>query len=115
MIENYYTPEQLDALEARRKALGDDRIRQAEAEWAELIAAVRTEMEKDTDPASEPVQRLARRWQELVQAFTGGDPGIARSLTTMYEQEGPAKASHGMLDPAVFEYAGRAIAALPRE
>ena len=36
--------------------------------------------------------------------FTGGDPGIQASLKTMYETEGPEKASRGMADPEVFDY-----------
>ena len=44
-------------------------------------------MDKGTDPASETVQALARRWMGLVREFTGGDPGIEKGLRTMYEQE----------------------------
>jgi hypothetical protein len=51
------------------------------------MAEVRAEMEKGSDPASEPVQALARRWMGLVHEFTGGDPGIEDSLRRMYEQE----------------------------
>jgi len=87
MFEKYYTPEQLEQLEARRRELGEERIREVEAEWPRLMAEVRAEMEKGTDPADERVQRLAARWRALVREFTGGDPGIERSLNRMYEQE----------------------------
>ncbi len=76
MIESYYTPEQLETLKARGEQLGPDRIRQSQEDWAELIAEVRAEMEKGTAPAAPEVQALARRWMDLVNAFTGGDPGI---------------------------------------
>ena len=72
MYEKYYTPEQLQQLEQCRLALGEEGMRAAETEWPELIARVRAEMEKGTDPADETVQALARRWRELVEAFTGG-------------------------------------------
>ena len=49
-------------------------------------------------------QALGRRAGELVQMFTGGDPGIQASLQRMYEQEGPEKASRGMGSPEDFEY-----------
>jgi hypothetical protein len=55
-LEKYYTLEQLEELEQRRHVLGEERIRQAEAEWKELIAQVRAEMDKGPDPASERVQ-----------------------------------------------------------
>ena len=86
-LEKYYTPQQLEYLEQRRREVGDERIRQAEAEWAELIEQVRAEMEAGTDPSSERVQALARRWMGLVNEFTGGDPGISRSVGNMWRQE----------------------------
>jgi MerR family transcriptional regulator, thiopeptide resistance regulator len=85
--ERYYTPEQLKVLEERRREVGEERIRQAEAEWAEVIERVRAEMEAGTDPSSERVQALARRSMELVEEFTGGDPGIERSVSNMWRQE----------------------------
>ncbi len=110
-LEKYYTPEQLEELEQRRRALGEERIRQGEAEWAELIEQVRTEMEKGTDPADERVQLLARRWMELVNEFTGGDPGIERSVSTMWQQE---ETIHGIDTRSMREmgeYVSRATAA----
>jgi DNA-binding transcriptional MerR regulator len=86
-LDKYYTPEQLEYLERRRREVGEERIREAEAEWAELIAAVRAEMEAGTDPSTERVQVLARRWMGLVEEFTGGDPGIERSVGNMWRQE----------------------------
>ena len=41
---------------------------------------------------------------ELIQMFTGGDPGIAASLKRMYEQEGPQRASRGLADPEDLAY-----------
>jgi hypothetical protein len=57
------------------------------------MAQVQAEMDKETDPAAERVQALARRWKELVQEFTGGDPGITKSLGRMYQEEATV---HGM-------------------
>jgi MerR family transcriptional regulator, thiopeptide resistance regulator len=112
MFEKYYTPEQLETLKQRRDSLGEERIHQVENEWEKLISQARTEMEKGTDPASEPVQNIAKRWQELINEFTGGNPGIEQSLTTMYQQEGVEAASRGMGDAALWEYMGRGIALL---
>jgi DNA-binding transcriptional MerR regulator len=87
MLEKYYTLEQLKEIKERGQKLGAERIRQAEAEWQELIEQVRAEMEKGTDPASKPVQRLAKRWMGLIQEFTGGNPEIEKSLGKMWQQE----------------------------
>jgi DNA-binding transcriptional MerR regulator len=108
-IKTYYTPEQRETLAQRRQALGEDQIKQVEAEWPELIEQVRAEMERGTDPADERVQALARRWKALVEAFTGGDPGITQSLQTMYQNE-PEVAQRSGLDPKLFAYAARAMA-----
>lgn len=115
MLEKYYTPEQLEMLKQRRELLGEEQLRQGQANWQELIEQVRTEMTHGTDPASESVKALARRWLELVEAFTGGDDGIRRSLNTMYQQEGAEAVTHGAVDSAMSEYIGRAMTALKSE
>ena len=37
-MERYYTPEQLEQIERRAEAIGEDGLRRAEADWAELLA-----------------------------------------------------------------------------
>ena len=114
MRERYYTPEQLDQLEQRRQALGEDAIKDVEREWAEIFATLKQEMDKGTDPADPRLQPIGERSKELLDMFTGGDPGIQASLKRMYETEGPEKASRGMADPAVFEYLAQVRAAAHR-
>lgn len=114
MFEKYYTPEQLREIEERGRALGPERIREVEAEWPRLIAQVRAEMDKGTDPASETMQDLARRWKALVAEFTGGNPGIERSAARLYREEPGAQARMG-LDPGIFEYVNRAMAAMKED
>lgn len=110
MFEKHYTQEQLQQLEERRKMLGDDKIREVEQEWPRLIAEVKAEMDKGTDPASETVQRLSRRWMELVREFTGGDPGIAESVKKLYQGQ-PSMQQRSGLDPEIMSYVQRAVAA----
>jgi MerR family transcriptional regulator, thiopeptide resistance regulator len=110
MFEKYYTPEQLEQLERRRAAMGDDAVKAVEDEWRELYAEVRAHREAGTDPGDPAVQALVRRSGELVARFTGGDAVIAASLKRMYEKEGPARASRGFADRADLEYLDRARA-----
>jgi DNA-binding transcriptional MerR regulator len=110
MHERYYTPEQLEQLAARREALGEDGMRRAQDDWTELIAAVEAERERGTDPADPRVQALMDRWQALIEAFTGGDPGIAASLERMYDEQGAERASRGAMPAGLQEYVGRAMA-----
>ncbi len=109
-LNKYYTPEQLEYLERRRNEVGEKRIRESQAEWAELMEQVRAEMEAGTDPSDERVQALAARWMGLIKEFTGGEPGIERSLGYMWRQE---ENIHGV-DTAetrkMGEYVSRALA-----
>lgn len=109
MFEKYYTPEQLATLKQRRESFGEEQMREFELEWQELINKARVAMEKGIDPASESVQIIARRWQELINEFTGGDSGIQQSLSATYQQEGVETASQGTIDTALFEYMGKAL------
>lgn len=114
MYERHYTPGQLRELKQRRETVGEERIREVEAEWPRLIAAVRAEMQRGTDPAGPRVQELARRWVGLVREFTGGDPGIAESVRRLHREEhGSLRERHGdaVPGPDVMEYVGRAMAA----
>jgi MerR family transcriptional regulator, thiopeptide resistance regulator len=114
MFEKYYTPEQMREIEERGRALGPERIREVEAEWPRLIAEVRAEMDKGTDPASETVQALAQRWKGLVEEFTGANPEIERSVARLYREEPGARERMG-LDSEIFDYINRAMAAMKAE
>lgn len=110
-MEKYYTPEQLEMLRQRRDELGDEHIRQVEAEWPQLIAQMRAEYEQGTDPADPTVQALAKRWMELVREFTGGDPGIIQSVQRVWQEESNL---HGVETRPMRElmgYVQRAVAA----
>jgi len=111
MRERYYTPEQLDQLEQRRHALGEDAIKDVEREWAEIFATLKQELDNGTHPADPRLRPIGERSRELIEMFTGGDPGIQAGLKRMYDTEGPEKASRGMADPAVFEYLAQVNAA----
>ena len=109
MFERHYTPEQLEQLDERRRALGPEGMAAAERDWPDLIAAVRAERERGTDPRDPRMQQLAGRWRELIRAFSGGDSGLERSLKSMYDAEGPEAASRGVLDRELMDYVGRAF------
>ncbi len=113
MVERYYTPEQLEWLKQRREAVGEERIREVEAEWPRLIAEVRAEMERGTDPADPRVQALARRWTGLVEEFTGGNPEIGRAARKIYEDQALVAQQMG-IDRELMAYVERANQAMKR-
>lgn len=48
-----------------------------ERTWAEMAAS--------TEPSDPRLKPLADRWRNLVQASTGGDPGVARGVSRRYQ------------------------------
>jgi MerR family transcriptional regulator, thiopeptide resistance regulator len=111
MFERYYSPEQLAQLDERRKALGEEGMRQAEAAWAALIAEAETLRASSVAPSDARAQALAARWSARVAQFTGGDPGIGASLEAMYQSEGVERASRGAVSPELFAWMGEAVGA----
>jgi len=110
MANQYYSEEQLEWLRKRREEVGEERIREVEAEWPRLMAEVKAEMEAGTDPADPKVQALMERWSGLVAEFTGGNPGIQKSLNSFYENE-DAMPTGEQIDRELFAYVGKAMAA----
>ena len=108
-FDKYYTPEQLEQLAARRGELGEEGLRQAEQDWRTLYDDVRRAIAEGVDPASERGRELARRWDALIEAFTGGDPGIAASLARMYQQEPQIWEERGFaIDPELCAFVDQA-------
>ena len=107
MIENYYTPEQLESLRKRREeaaAAGVDIAKQGQEDWARLMADFTAEMDKGTDPADPRVQALSKRRDALIQGFTGGNPGIEQSLNRLWAEQGDKLAAQFGYDPRLMEY-----------
>ena len=58
---------------------------------------------------------MARRWQGLINEFTGGDAGIERSVGRLWKEQGDnLVAKHGTEYDSrdVFEYISQALAAV---
>jgi MerR family transcriptional regulator, thiopeptide resistance regulator len=109
MFEKYYTPDQLEQIEERRGSFSQEEHDRFHQDWEDLIAAANAEKEKGTDPSDPRMQEIATRWRELIDLFTGGDEGILGSLKTMFEQEGPERASRGAIDSELQDYVGQAL------
>ncbi len=112
MFDRYYTTKQLQQLQETASAFGEEKMQAYQDEWQNLIDLVRAEKDKGAAPGDESVQLLAQRWKGLIEAFTGGDSGISKSLKQMYNEEGPDKATCGALDQSLSEYIGKAVANL---
>src|SRR5687768_16664927 len=109
MFDKYYTKEQLEQLQQRREQLGEEGMRKAQQDWADLMSEVQAQMAKDADPQSEPVLALGRRWRALIDAFTGSNPEIEKSLRTMYQNEPVYQKIPGAPQPELIQYIGKAM------
>lgn len=107
----YYTTEQMEYLKERANLVGETRIREVEAEWPRLIAEVRREMQRGTDPKSDRMLELAARWKGLVDEFTGGNAEIEQALSNMY-RDNPRVANQQKgveLDDDIFSFIARSL------
>jgi pimeloyl-ACP methyl ester carboxylesterase len=93
LADNYFTPEQRQAIQEGREQAGPENLSRMQEDWAELISLIRTEMEQGTDPADLKVQELTRRWQDLLTRSTGGDPGIQQAMKRLWEEQGDTLAA----------------------
>jgi DNA-binding transcriptional MerR regulator len=117
MIENYYTPEQMESFRKRSAeaaAAGVDLAQQAQegtAAWNELLAELKVEMDKGTDPADPKVQALEKRRQALVNLVSGGDKAIEENLERMWKEQGDKLCAQFGIDPKVMAYLGKMVEA----
>jgi DNA-binding transcriptional MerR regulator len=113
MIHNYYTPEQMEIFRQRREAAGpgeaEAMAKKGQEDWAALWADLKAEMEAGTDPADPKMRQYEQRRQALVNAFTGGDAGIAESLKRMWTEQGDKLCAQFGMDPKVLEYLRKVV------
>jgi DNA-binding transcriptional MerR regulator len=83
-MKKYYTEEQLAELAERGTP---EVLEQGQRDWAALIKDVEAAVRAGVDPQSEQAQALVARWSALIEAFTGGNPGIRESLTKLYADQ----------------------------
>lgn len=83
-MKKYYTEEQLAELAERGTP---EVLERGQRDWAALIKEVEAAVAEGVDPQSEQAQALAARWANLIEAFTGGNPGIRESLTKLYADQ----------------------------
>jgi DNA-binding transcriptional MerR regulator len=110
-MQSNLPPTEQARLRELHRDTSQDEIEEVQRAWPELIAEVERERAAGTDPADPRVQALARRWSELVRAFTKGDPQIEHALAQRYRGD-PHAASRGLLQPETLAYVRRAQEAL---
>ncbi|MDQ6929509.1 MAG: MerR family transcriptional regulator [Candidatus Eremiobacteraeota bacterium] len=106
----HYTQEQLERLGKRYDPAMQTTYTQ---QWSDVIAQV--EAEKDADPASPQAQALAKRWADLISAFTNDEPDIEKSLHSLYaDAASQPKGFKNPLSPQAGTFIYKAIDILER-
>ncbi len=107
----YFTPEETKALIQRK--FDQPAVT---ANWESLIAEAKALMAKG-DPGSPAAMDLARRWQALVDQFTGGNPAIATKIRAVWSEAmaDPKAAPKLPLNPEIFAFVGKAMAKLKEQ
>ena len=109
MIEQYDTPEQLEALKERRDQVGEARIQEVQQLWQELFAEFEEARQAGLAPEAPEVQALAQRAEALIGEFTGGDAGIRQSLSEAVKNETETMYEAWGITPKQGAYYGKAM------
>jgi DNA-binding transcriptional MerR regulator len=113
--KKYYSETAQAKIEARRADWTPELQEKVSEQWMELIAEVEQAM--SGDPASPHAQELARRWKQLVEGFTGGDPEVTQGLGKLWQDRAnwPESAQQWAqpfrITPEMFEFISKAMAA----
>jgi DNA-binding transcriptional MerR regulator len=112
-VEKYYTPEQREQIKKRGEEVDGDEIKRNQKEWSRILEDAEVSMKAGT-PATDPqVQALARRYSELGQwfaaGFTGGDPGLRKSLNRLWADKGDELQHQFGKGPEVDQYLRKAL------
>jgi MerR family transcriptional regulator, thiopeptide resistance regulator len=105
--EKYFSADERAALSAKKFDQAD-----ISRQWEQVIADAKAAMAKG-DPASPEALDAARRWQALVEQFTGGDPAVAGKVRAIWgEAMADPKGATLPLTPEVFAFMSQAMAKL---
>ncbi|MGP8243484.1 MAG: MerR family transcriptional regulator [Bryobacteraceae bacterium] len=109
----YYSGAANEKIAARRQEWSPELQERVSRQWVELIREVEAAL--DEDPAGEKAKALARRWKDLVEGFTGGDPEVAKGLAKLWADRAnwPAEAQRQMqpfqIRPEVWSFISKAM------
>ena len=80
----YYSKSAQAKIKERQKQWDPALQEQVSQQWLALIGDVQKALDRGEDPAGPHGKELGRRWKQLVEGFTGGDPEIAKGLANMW-------------------------------
>ncbi|PGM47338.1 transcriptional regulator, MerR [Bacillus cereus] len=110
MSEKYFTHEQLEKIKTQNEQFSSEEKKEIEDQWFELIAKIRTELEKKTPPNHPEVIELAKHWKELTNKFTSGDPEIIKAAERFHAENPNNALQHGIdIDGKLYKFIKEAM------
>ena len=89
VLENHFSPEQLQQLADRRAELGSDRIEAAKVQWAALVEEGLRYVGDGTPVFDPAVREWARSWDETGSLFHSGEQ-TKTAARSMWAENSPA-------------------------
>lgn len=108
-MNNYLTKEQMEEMRKRGEEFSSEERKQHDNEWSQLLAKLRAELEKGTPPDDSAVMQLAKRWKEMTNRLTGGDPEIVKAAERFHAENPDNPLQYGM-DGELYNYIKQALA-----
>ena len=82
--KKYYSEAARAKIEERHKDWTPELQERVTKQWIDLIADVERAISEGENPSTPRAKELARRWRELVEGFTGGDPEVLQGLRNVW-------------------------------
>lgn len=105
---DYFTSAQLDKMRKHYLSSSDEALKHGERQFKELLEALKTKQGKGISPQDESVRNLAKKWQKLMDAFSGGNKELIESAEKFYTAN-PLPALHYGLDGVLYRYIQEAL------
>ncbi|WP_404353922.1 MerR family transcriptional regulator [Exiguobacterium aurantiacum] len=106
--EKYFSKQQLDTMESRYENADKQLLKQAEQEFNGLIKEIRLEKEKGASPSDKKVQDLAKKWNDIVNAFSEGDMAF-RKQAEYFHAENPGNELQYEIDGELYQFINKAL------
>ena len=85
--KQYYSEAAQAKIEERKSLWSPELQERVSNDWKELFGEVKAAIADKVKPSDERAQKLATRWNALIDEFTGGDAEIREGLNKMYADE----------------------------
>lgn len=106
--EKYFSKQQLDTMESRYENADKQLLKQAEQEFNGLIKEIRLEKEKGASPSDKKVQDLAKKWNDIVNAFSEDDSTF-RKQAEHFHAENPGNELQYEIDGELYQFINQAL------